>query len=430
MRINRLRLRNFRCFRDRTFTFDERFTLLIGANATGKTAILDGMAIALGAALLDVPDAPSRTIQLPEVGRTDRRSGEIGEIVEHYPVRVTASGSVGGANLEWTRELRSKNSRTTRVETRPIRDAMSKLVNRNMKNENVVFPFIGYYGTGRLWSEQRLRAEGNIAPSKRSARYAGYKNCLTPASSAKHLVAWIKRLALIESRRGHRLATLDAIYEAVTRCVENAAEASFDFDQDDVVIGFESSEWFPLRLLSDGQRVMAATAADIAMRCSQLNSHLNEEARLETPGVVLIDELDLHLHPRWQRRIVQDLSDTFPRLQFVATSHSPFIVQSMSRGGVINLDRNPDEPESLDEQSIEDIAEDIMGVDQPQRSRRFRDMVAAAGKYYSVIEQAPEKENSEDVRALRDQLDRLEEPFADNPAYVAFLRLQRTASGL
>lgn len=430
MRIDRLNLRNFRCFQDRTFTFDERFTLLIGANATGKTAILDGMAVALGTALLDVPDAPSRTIQLQEVRRTDRQSGEIGDFVEHYPVRVTASGTLGGADLEWTRELRSKKSRTTRVEALPIRHAVREFVRRNMNDEDVVFPYIGYYGTGRLWIEQRLRAGGNIAPSKRNPRYAGYRNCLTPTSSARHLVAWVKRLALIGIQRDRRLATLDAIYEAVTRCVENAVEASFDFDQDDVVVKFDSGDWLPLRLLSDGQRVMAATAADIAMRCSQLNPHLNEAARVETPGIVLIDELDLHLHPRWQRRIVQDLSDTFPRLQFVATSHSPFIVQSMSRGEVINLDREPYEPERPGEQSIEDVAENIMGVDLPQRSMRFRDMVAAAEEYYDVIEQAPEERDSEDARALRELLDRLEEPFADNPAYVAFLRLQRTANGL
>ena len=430
MRIDRLDLRNFRCFPDRTFTFDERFTLLVGANATGKTAILDGMAVALGAALLDVPDAPSRTIRLQEVRRTDRQSGEIGEIVEHYPVRVTANGRVEETALQWTRELRSKKSRTTRADTESIRHAIKRLVHRDKANEDVVFPFIGYYGTGRLWVEQRFWTETAIDPGKRSARYAGYRNCLAPTSSARRLVAWVKRLALIENQRRRRLVTLDAVYDAITCCVENAEKTSFDFDQDDIAIEFENGVWFPLRLLSDGQRVMAATVADIAMRCTQLNPHLKDRARVETPGVVLIDELDLHLHPRWQRRIVQNLSETFPRLQFVATSHSPFIIQSMSRGGVINLDREPCEPESPGEQSIEDVAENIMGIEQPQRSRRFQEMVAAAERYYSVLESAPEETDSEEVGALRNRLDELEEPFADNPAYVAFLRLQRTVNGL
>ena len=170
MRIDRLNLRNFRCFPDRTFTFDERFTLLIGEKPAGKTAILDGMAVALGAALLDVPDTPSRTIQPQEVRRTDRQPGEL---VEHYPVRATASGRIGGADLEWTRELRSKKSRTTRTETESIRQATRRLVRRNMKDKDVVFPCIGYYGTDRLWIEQQLRTGRKIDPGKRSSRYLG-----------------------------------------------------------------------------------------------------------------------------------------------------------------------------------------------------------------------------------------------------------------
>ena len=172
---------------------------------------------------------------------------------------------------------------------------------------------------------------------------------------------------------------------------------------------------------------MAATVADIAMRCSQLNPHLNERARLETAGIVLIDEIDLHLHPKWQCGVARSLSESFPRLQFVATSHSPFIVQSVSPGGVINLDKATDTPETPSEQSIEDVAENIMGVAQPQRSKRFRDMVDAAEQYFRVLEAAEEENDSKMVQKLRERLDELEEPFADNPAYVAFLRLQRTS---
>ena len=161
MRIDNLHIENFRCFEDRTFVFDERFTLLIGANATGKTAILDAMAIALGAASSSVPNAPSRAIQRQEVRRTYRQAGEIGYFEEHYPTRITASGSIEEVDLEWTRELRSGKSRTTRIGTRAVRDAMDSLVRRNRNDEGVVLPCIGYYGTSRLWVEQRLRGYGS-----------------------------------------------------------------------------------------------------------------------------------------------------------------------------------------------------------------------------------------------------------------------------
>ena len=219
MRIDNLHIENFRCFEDRTFVFDGQFTLLIGANATGKTAILDAMAIALGAASSSVPNAPSRAIQRQEVRRTYRQAGEVGYFEEHYPTRITASGSIEEVDLEWTRELRSGKSRTTRIGTRAVRDAMDGLVRRNRDNECVVLPCIGYYGTSRLWVEQRLRKGGKLEPAKRSSRYTGYQNCLTPTSSARHLVAWVKRLALIQVQRA-------AAWRHSTPCTRQSPSAS------------------------------------------------------------------------------------------------------------------------------------------------------------------------------------------------------------
>ena len=430
MRIDRLDIRNFRCFAERTFSFNPKFTLLVGSNASGKTAILEVLTVALGAALIPVPDAPTRPIHRRDVRRTYRPMGETGHFVEHYPARIEASGSLDGKEFKWVRALRTAKSRTTRGETRSIRKAMETLVHQARDDDTVVLPYLGYYGTGRLWQEQRRTPGGSVEPGGPLTRYGGYRNCLKPGSSARNLIAWIKRLAFIQTQRRNRLETLRSVYEVIARCVENAVASEFDFDEDDLVVEFDNRLRVPFRLLSDGQRNMAATVADIAMRCSQLNPHLNERAHLLTPGIVLIDELDLHLHPRWQRDVVKSLCESFPRLQFVATSHSPFIVQSVSPGGVINLDKETDAPETPSEQSIEDVAENIMGVAQPQRSKRFQDMVDAAERYFRVIESSEEEEDPQVVQGLREQLDELEEPFADNPAYVAFLRLQRTARNL
>ena len=93
---------------------------------------------------------------------------------------------------------------------------------------------------------------------------------------------------------------------------------------------------------------------------------------------------------------------------------------------MINLDQGDGVPETPEEQSIEDVAENIMGIDLPQQSQRFQNMVDVAEEYYRLIER-DSTENDSEVRALRERLDKLEEPFADNPAYVAFLRLQRAA---
>jgi predicted ATP-binding protein involved in virulence len=109
-------------------------------------------------------------------------------------------------------------------------------------------------------------------------------------------------------------------------------------------------------------------AADIAIRCATLNPQLGENAARETPGVVLIDEVDLHLHPRWQRRVVDDLLRSFPKIQFFGTTHSPFIIQSLRPiEGVLLL--NLDNPQAGDftNKSVEDITEEVQGVELPVR---------------------------------------------------------------
>ena len=428
MQIHSTQIQNFRCFEDVSCSFDDKFTLLIGSNATGKTAVLDALSVALGTALISVPQASAVSIQRKDVRLTYREVGETGHLQDHYPTRISATGTFNDHEICWTRALRSPKGRTTRAQAKTIRDAMEALLQSSASEQYTLFPFIGYYGTGRLWLEQRLDPRSMVYPAKRQSRFSGYANCLAPSSSARHLVAWLKRLALIQVQSGKHLKTLRAIYDAITNTVEDATDAYFDFNEDDILIRFKNNNSLPLRLLSDGQRSMAAMSADIAMRCSILNPHLSEQARLGTPGVVLIDEIDLHLHPRWQRSIVRDLNQTFPRLQFIATSHSPFIVQSMTLGGVINLDDGRYDAESICEQSVEDVAENVMGVDQPQRSKRFRDMIAAAEEYYELIDDSSTLDGADSKRhEIRDRLDQLEEPFADNPAYVALLRLQRSA---
>lgn len=427
MRVERLTLQNYRCFEDRTLRLHRRFTLLVGANATGKTAVLEGLAVALGAPLMSVPSAPTRTIHPREVHRTWQRVGETWSFREHYPTRIVARGAVNGNQTDWVRELRTPKSRTTRVGAKDVRREMDELVSRSVSDDQTLFPFIGYYGTGRLWHEQRLMRKAPLSPATPASRYSGYQNCLDPSSSARHLVAWIKRWALTQAQRRNRLETLQTVLEAITMCVEDAVTADFDFEQDDIVLEFPAGLRTPFSLLSDGQRSVAATVGDIAMRCAIINPHLGGRARLLTPGVVLIDELDQHLHPRWQRRAVRDLRDTFPHLQFVATSHSPFIIQAMEQGDVVNLDDDDVHESGMRPQSIEDIAENVMGVDQPQRSQRFREMVSAAEEYLAALARSTAERDPAKIEELRDKLDRLEEPFSDNPAYVAFLRLQRGA---
>ena len=149
-----------------------------------------------------------------------------------------------------------------------------------------------------------------------------------------------------------------------------------------------------------------------------------------TPGVVLIDELDLHLHPKWQRRIVEALRRTFPALQFIASTHSPFIIQGLREGQIINLDdrEQPEKPPVYNE-PVEDIVEDVQGVENPRRSRRHQELTDAAKEYYATLKDAEEM-STKDRRTAKKKLDIIMERFSDDPASAALLAFKRRASRL
>ena len=227
-------------------------------------------------------------------------------------------------------------------------------------------------------------------------------------------------------------------------CIPDAKMFYHDTDEDQIMIDLENSGLMPFNYLSDGYRNMVAMVADIAHRASRLNPHFGTTAAKETSGVVLIDEIDLHLHPKWQRRVVGDLQSAFPRIQFIATTHSPFILQSLEPGEVIDLNHQIDNQQiefspkgiaapgpdnEFSNRSLEDIAEEIMAVSVPQRSRRYQKMYVAAMDYYRLLQQANDGDESTKI-ALKEKLDELSAPFSDNVAYHAFLEMERLAAGV
>jgi hypothetical protein len=118
--------------------------------------------------------------------------------------------------------------------------------------------------------------------------------------------------------------------------------------------------------------------------------------------------------------------DVFPNLQFIVSTHSPFILQSVKEGELIDLDQlNVNHtPDLGKEMSVEDIAQEWMGMDNVQRSALFNRQVEAARRYYALLNSG-KSEDDPQVAALSEELDRLETYFGDNPVYVALLRAER-----
>jgi predicted ATP-binding protein involved in virulence len=426
MRIDSIRLENFDCFEDRTFSLASRFTLIVGDNAKGKTSLLDGLAVGAGSLFLGFPSpAVPRGIFRDEVRWKFYHHGETLTAERQFPAIVACRGAVSEERGAWQRELTSSEGRTTRQYAEWIRAVADRLRAEVEAGEPVVLPVVSYYGTGRLWLQIRQREVETRGPQ---SRFLGYLDCLNPALDQKRLLEWFKKQEIAAIQKGEPSRTLDACREAILRCVPDGRRVYFDVSQDELVLEFAQQS---LRLsdLSDGYRNMLAMTADIAVRCATLNPALAAKAVLATPGIVLIDEIDLHLHPKWQRQVVSDLLTTFPCMQFVATTHSPFVIQSLRASNDVKL-LNLDNEAANDfvNKSVEDISEEVQGVELPQRSKRFIEMMDVAKRYYALLNDA-QQAPPDKLENLRRELDELSTPFSDDPAYQAFLQMQRVAAG-
>ena len=178
-----------------------------------------------------------------------------------------------------------------------------------------------------------------------------------------------------------------------------------------------------LGLLSDGQVGFLAVIAEIARRAAQLNPHFGAAAAAKSPGIVLIDELDLHIHPRWQRTLIGDLKRTFPLMQFIIATHAPLVVQSLQEDELINLDPDPPSNQDFRKLSAEEVLEEVMGNENTKRSRDYNEMQDVAARYYELLEQRPD--GDAEVATLKQELDQLIAPFSDEPAFHAFLERKR-----
>ncbi|NCC97112.1 MAG: AAA family ATPase [Synergistales bacterium] len=427
-------LNNFRRYEQAMFRFHPRMTVLIGENGKGKTTILDAVAIMLGTYFQGSGIA---TGQGP-IKKNDARllaieKGDQLFLEPQKQVYLAAEATIRDNTIRWRRDIGDRGGKA-----RDIVAIGSQDRDKISKGETLDLPLYLYYGSGRLWDIHR-----DVTPDGPGSQLDAYRFCLDPKSDQRAFERWFTRLSLAEIQKKKSFQSLKAVKEAVIRCIPDATDFYHDVERKQAMILLEEGP-IPFNNLSDGYRNMVAMVADIAHRASRLNPHMEEDAPRSTRGVVLIDEIDLHLHPKWQRQVVADLQDAFPQIQFIATTHSPFIVQSLEPGQVIDLHQSaaiedmvntpegkaaPGAPDPYVGRSIEDIVEDLMGIDLPQRSERYQAMYDAAKKYYEMLRQAQNADEEEKAR-LKTELDRLSAPFSDDVAYYAFLETERAAVGL
>jgi predicted ATP-binding protein involved in virulence len=425
MRLNNIKINNFRGYKELDFSLNPSFNLIIGDNGSGKTAILEALTVAIGSFFLGIKGVYSRGFYKSDIHIATYEQNE----EYSFPVIVEAQGTFNNVAISpWSRVLNGPipANRTIQKDAGSIKELATHIDNQVRTGEVVTLPLLIYYATGRLFDIARdTEEDGKEKKVKQtiSSRFRAYNRSLEAKSTHKQFQNWFRGKELSRIQKGGSDVSFELVKQTIIRSLPACTNVYHEFNPDKpqgLKIELQDGRILPFNSLSDGTRNFFAIVADMAYKCVILNPHLKENALLETEGVVLIDELDLHLHPEWQRRIIKVLRDTFPKVQFIATTHSPFLIQETGQGQLIILKNNSiHKITSGANLSIEDIAEELQYVINPQWSKSRQEMFEKAKTYYKAVKEGT------DTPEMKQELDEAMKPFGLDTAFYAIVEQEK-----
>ena len=427
--LKNITLHNFRRFEDTIYELNPQMNVFIGKNASGKTTVLEAVTVVLGAYLSSFKQyVPSRFVQNISDRDVMRKSLQTMKNVAttsgvpQYPCIVESEIAFDGTVAECKRSLEKEGGRTKSLGKNVLREVVSEwekaIKAADGSDMQQIYPLILYLSSARLWNENRI-GEIDKIPSRTDA----YQRCLDQKRSSQSSFEYIRLLGNLASEEndGKPLPAYEVIMNAVRYSLQEellpGQQVLYSSRYGGIAVKNVDGTIIDFAALSDGYRNVIKIVTDIATKMCILNPYLQGDTLKKTPGVVVIDELDLSLHPTWQRRIVRILKELFPKVQFICATHSPFIVQSLENGELIVLDGELDEEYSG--QSIEDISEDIMQVPVVQYSEKKLKMYEVAEKYFHALKKCT---SEEELGKLKEELDYWSSIYSDNPAYSALMK--------
>lgn len=360
--MKKIEICDFRCFRHLSVDLTPGINLLIGDNASGKTSLLLACKYAVNCFFSGFSDQYTLW-SAPQ--KDDFLRHNVGEKrLSTLPINIGFSyfdddfEEAQSFKLDSTlQELICKNEKNRKPLVsglKSLRDYGKYLSMEAFRFEPyheeavqvLALPLVVSYSTHGIHKKQKVNSnyfkEINQTPS------FGYYLC---SSTDGLLENWIRRLLVLEEADKNKVERNIVIRSLMDMFGEKGCNVMRTFDVrinfKDVICIFNDGREIPVSILSDGYRRLVSIVVDIAFRCALLNSlKFGEEAARKTRGTVIIDEIDLHLHPSLQSIVLKALQNTFPNLQFIVSTHAPMVmsgVESDDRNCVMYLDYKPDD---------------------------------------------------------------------------------------
>lgn len=358
MDVNRLQLQNLGRFQDLTIEFAPtpeikgKITVLIGSNGAGKTSILKALATNLSWFAARIRSEKGSGNTFPEIVVSNQGSSALATI------EVVSDK---GQTYSWSLAKTAKGKKATYSSNLSGATQLANTYREELAfDDKGSLPLVAFYPVERVVLDVPLKIRNRHS----FLQLDGYDNSLVQGVDFRRFFEWFREREDIENESGvsplfverlkqefsgdtdkvnsivtmlnaHKDKQLEAVRTAISRFIPEFSNLRVQRKPRLHMSVEKNGEVLNVLQLSQGEKSLMALVGDIARRLAMMNPSL--ENPLEGDGIVLIDEVDLHLHPQWQRSIVQRLADTFPNCQFVLTTHSPLVISDSKNTLVYSL---------------------------------------------------------------------------------------------
>lgn len=393
MQIDKLKIDYFRCFEHYEIDFAQRATVLFGKNGAGKTSLITAIHKALSFVFAkDTKDRDDLTLSagnsMLRVEGFDRKTDFMKDpdTGNAYPyISIKAMGVHEGMTLEWAMETPTSTFRLTKSS---YKAAFMQFINQT--KETWVLPVLAYYSDGFPHVETKSKVDRSIT----SLRNFGYYQWNLESACSK---IWTERLErtikqwerlsrqkekheeehstdstgyqkiLNELRDSH--TEIESITGALRRFTQGdpfmeVKELTLDSYDDKLIVVTTQGREFHFRTLPAGYKRLLYMVLDLAYRSFVLNKEVDSQ------GIVMIDEIDLHLHPELEKEVLNRFLGTFPRIQFIVSTHSPMVLTNLKTYRndcqILRMEAGDSRPTVVDDIygiDYNSSVEDVMGVE-------------------------------------------------------------------
>ncbi len=354
MKITTLQFQNFRGFRELDFTPAPCVTFIVAMNGVGKTSVIESLAIALGGfkrgVLLD--DRATKPSLEDLVGEADHRREWLPEqevFITEPRLTIDASAEWGGHKVSWQLHSISPETEKPRKANPWLkwlegRKEVAEELRSAARDTDQILPLLLALRAKRLARGDKMPiasfGERSRSSFERLSEWGVGPYFDQDWYTLRTIWLTLEQEGEIHGKRAK--AVCESIASALKRALQLEKPPVFSPDEEDFLVALPGEGVRAVGLMSDGWRSYVTLVAGLAMHCAQINP-MRLDAAQETPGVLLVDEIEQHLHPRLQLDILNGLRDAFPKLQIIATTHSPLVLTDVGdnpENAIFRLDRD------------------------------------------------------------------------------------------